>query len=576
MSRTAGALTPMMAQYRAMQADHPGCLLFFRMGDFYELFFEDAERAAAALDITLTRRGHGADGEIPMCGVPFHAVDGYLERLIRKGFKVAICEQLEDPAEAKKRGAKSLVKRDVVRIGTPGTLTEDGLLDARAHNHLAALARAGGDLALAWLDMSTGRFRTQDLTLAGLAAALAAIEPGELLVADTLEQDAQVGPLLADWRARITPLPASRFDSVSAERRLKEVFAVAALDAFGSFARAEIAAAGALLAYVELTQKGRLPRLEPPARLENAAHLVIDAASRRNLELSQSLSGTRAGSLLHAIDRTVTGPGGRLLASRLATPLCAPHAIRLRLDQIEALVEDGMWRDGLRRQLRALPDLPRALSRLSLGRGGPRDLRAIGEGLRVAAALQHELEARPGPLQVLAARSEPCPDLAEQLLGCLIEQPPLLAREGGFIAAGADARLDEERSLRDHGRKKIAAMEADLRGELGIPSLKIRHNNLIGYHIEVSATQRAKVPERFIQRQSMANATRYTTGALAELAEAISEAGMKALKHELALFDGLVAAVNARADAIARTADVLAELDVAAGLADLAVAQRYV
>ena len=345
---TVEGATPMMAQYRALKEAHPDCLLFFRLGDFYELFFEDAHAAAPVLDIALTRRPRQGEDDIPMCGVPVHSVESYIERLIRRGFKVAICEQVESPEEARRRGGhKALVRRDVIRVVTPGTLTEDSLLDPRRNNYLAAIARSQGAYALAWLDVSTGDFRTQPITPANLPAELARLEPGELLVPEPLLDSDELPSGWCDG-ARMTPLPSIRFESVAGERRLKEAFGVAALDAFGRFGRAELGACGALVDYVELTQKGRLPHLAPPRRVEPGSHMVIDGATRRNLELLTTLAGERKGSLLDAIDRTVTGAGGRLLAARIAAPLANPAEIHRRLDAVEALVEDGALRADLR------------------------------------------------------------------------------------------------------------------------------------------------------------------------------------------------------------------------------------
>jgi DNA mismatch repair protein MutS len=564
----------MIAQYRALKAQHPECLLFFRLGDFYELFFEDAKAAAPALDIALTRRGRHGDEDIPMCGVPVHSAESYLQRLIRKGFKVAICEQTEDPAEARRRGAKSIVERQVIRVVTPGTLTEDSLLDASRHNFLAALGQSQKASALAWLDISTGDFLTQPLVDGALPAELARIDPGEVLIPDTLLEVPELVPLWRDWHDRLTPLPMREFDSTGGERRLKASFEVAALDGFGSFSRAELGACGALVGYVELTQKGRLPRLAPPRRVEPGTHLAIDAATRRNLELLQSLSGDRRGSLLAAIDRTVTGAGARLLATRLAAPLAAPARIRRRLDEVEALVTDSTLREDLRAGLRGCPDLERALSRLSLGRGGPRDLAALREGLGRAATIRQQLEERSSAIaegEALSGHEELC----TLLDAALVASPPVLARDGGFIRAGWQSELDRQRDLRDQGRRHVAALESRLQQEAGIASLKIRHNNMLGYYIEVTATHRAKVPAHFVQRQSMANATRYSTKELAELESGIASAGERALALELELFETLLAAVIERAEAIAGTAQTLARLDVAAGLAELAIEQRY-
>ncbi|MDX1581267.1 MAG: DNA mismatch repair protein MutS, partial [Alphaproteobacteria bacterium] len=321
----------MMAQFLEIKARHPDCLLFYRMGDFYELFFEDAKQAAEALDITLTKRGQHQGEDIPMCGVPVHSADAYLARLIRKGFRVAVCEQTEDPAEAKKRGSKAVVERDVVRLVTAGTLTEEALLDARANNYLAALAQAEGGLGLAWLDMSTGDFRTTPVAAQELEAELARLEPGELLAAETLEGDDQLREVFSRWFSALTLQPAGQFSSTKAEGALKAHFGLKSLEGLGAFSRAELAAAGALLFYLEETQKGALPRLRAPQQQQGGTTLSIDAATRRSLELTRTLSGERRGSLLASIDETVTGAGARLLAERLAGPLTRAGAINARL-----------------------------------------------------------------------------------------------------------------------------------------------------------------------------------------------------------------------------------------------------
>ncbi|MBM3540572.1 MAG: DNA mismatch repair protein MutS, partial [Alphaproteobacteria bacterium] len=373
--------TPLMAQFWEVKRAHPDHLLFYRMGDFYELFFEDARLAAGALDIALTKRGKHDGEDIPMCGVPVHAAEVYLERLIRKGFRVAVCEQVEDPAEAKKRGSKTVVRREVVRIVTPGTLTEDSLLDARRHNYLATLAEAQAALGLAWVDISTGDFFAEPVEPARLGAVLARVAPGEIVVADRLAVRADLAAALESWRAALTPLPQARFDSENGRLRLEGHFGVKALDAFGTFTRAELAAAGALLDYVELTQKGRVPRLARPRRLAQGEVMEIDAATRRNLELTETLAGERRGSLLATVDRTVTGAGARLLAAHLVAPLTDPAAIAHRHDAVQFFLEAQETRARLRACLARAPDLERALSRLSVGRGGPRDLAALRHGL---------------------------------------------------------------------------------------------------------------------------------------------------------------------------------------------------
>ena len=592
------AATPMMVQYLDIKRAHPDCLLFYRMGDFYELFFEDAHKAAKALDITLTKRGQHGGQDIPMCGVPVHAADAYLSRLIRKGFRVAICEQMEDPALAKKRGNKSVVRRDVVRLVTPGTITEDELLDARAHNFLAALAEAGGSFGLAWLDMSTGDFLAQPLiggsgtgtegaangAAGGLAAALARLDPGELLLPERLVQRPELFEVLGEWKAALSPLPSARFDSENARARLESLYGVKALDAFGDFSRAEMAAAGALVDYLELTQKGRLPHLGPPRRLGAGAVMEIDAATRRNLELTAALAGGRDGSLLGAIDRTVTGAGARLLAARLAAPLTEPGAIDARLDMVAFLIEAEPLRAELRQRLKRCPDMERALSRLTLGRGGPRDLAGLRDALGEAAVLRGLLAADglsvpPEGIRDRARDLGVHDTLVERLTRALGPDLPLMARDGGFVAPGYAPELDELRTLRDESRRLIAGLQSEYSVETGVRSLKIRHNNVLGYYIEVTPAQAEKVPsgadQPFIHRQTLASAVRYATVELSELERKISSAADKALAVELRLFDDLVAEVAARAGEIALAARALAELDVAAALADLAAGGRW-
>jgi len=580
--------SPMMAQYLAAKAAHADALLFFRMGDFYELFFDDAVKAAAALDIALTRRGRHQGADIPMCGVPVQAAESYLTRLIRKGFRVAICEQVEDPGEARKRGGKAVVARDVVRVVTPGTLTEEALLDSRAHNYLAALAEAQGKLALAWLDMSTGEVSAQPVREEAVAAALARIDPGEILVPEHLLARPGLAAPLRELGERLTPLPAARFDSANGGRRLREIYAVQTLDGFGAFGRAEIGALGALVDYVVLTQKGRVPYLAPPRSLAETAAMEIDAATRRNLELVRTLAGERKGSLLDTIDRTLTGPGARLLATRLMAPLTDPRAIGERLDAVEYFVASADHRALVRDRLAQCPDIERALSRLSVGRGGPRDLGALREGLDLAMGLAGALmgeapSALVAGLPPLLERARrhlvPHTALAEALRRALGASLPLSARDGGFVAAGFSPALDDLRLLRDESRRLIAALQERYARETGIASLKVRHNNVIGYFVEVTATHADKLATqaegRFIHRQSLAGAARFTTADLADLAQRITSAADKALALELALFAELVDAVCAAAAAVGAAARALAEIDVAAGLAALACERSF-
>jgi len=568
--------SPMMAQYLAIKEAHPDSLLFYRMGDFYELFFDDAVKAASALDIALTKRGKHRGQDIPMCGVPVHAHEAYLAKLIAKGFRVSVCEQLEDPALAKKRGAKAVVKRDVIRIATAGTLTEDTLLDARRNNYLAALAEAQGALGLAWLDLSTGDFMTQPLEPRHLGAALARLAPSEILIAERLLADPGRFDLWADWKAQLQPLSNSRFDSENAKKRLEALFGVAAMDGFGAFTRPEIAAAGTLADYVHLTQKGALPRLAPPRRLAQGAVMEIDAATRRNLELTETLNGERKGSLLAVIDRTQTGAGARLLRRHLSAPLTDPRAIAARLDRLAYFLDAPEGRQGVRARLAKTADIERALMRLDLGRGGPRDLAAIRDTLAQVPAIRNLLAPEAGAGIARLARDLGEHDvLVDRLARALAPELPGLWRDGGFVAKGYHQGLDSQIELRDEGRRLVAALQVRYADATGIATLKIKHNNILGYHIEVPAKQAEKMGTDYIHRQTMAGAVRYTTVELSELEGKIRGAGDKALAIELEIFEQLVAEVKGRQPEIAGAARALATLDLSAGLAELAAQEGW-
>jgi len=573
---TDGAVTPMMAQYLEIKARHPDALLFYRMGDFYELFFEDAAEAAAALDIALTKRGRHLGRDIAMCGVPVHSHESYLARLIRKGFRVAVCEQLEDPAAAKRRGAKSVVKRDVVRLITPGTLTEDALLDARRHNWLCAWAEIRGDGALAWLDASTGDFHVAEVARAALGPLLARLQPAEVLVADGGE-DAALTERIAEAGAAATPVARAGFDSDGARARLERLFGVAALDAYGGFGRVQLAAMGAVAAYLELTQKGALPLVRPPVPEAVGGTMAIDAGTRRNLELTRGADGTRETSLLGAADRTVSAGGARLLEARLSAPSTDRAEIAARQEAVAAFVADRRLSAACREALRRAPDMERALSRLAVGRGGPRDLAAVRDGLAEAARLAETLADAPAAaLAEAAAALSGREELSALLDAALVAEPPAQLRDGGAVAPGHDDDLDAARRLRDEGRGVIAGMQADCAAEAGIPALKIKHNNVLGYFIEVSAAQgeallSAPLSERFIHRQTLANALRFTTVELSDLEARILNAGGRALELERGIFETLREAVLEAAPAVAGAARALAEIDVAAGFAEIAV-----
>ena len=586
----AARVTPMMEQYLEIKAANPGLLLFYRMGDFYELFFEDAEVASRALGITLTKRGKHQGEDIPMCGVPVERADDYLHRLIEKGHRVAVCEQTEDPAAARKRGNKSVVKRDVVRLVTPGTLTEDNLLDARANNYLLALARtrassSGEDrIGLAWIDISTSEFMVTEVGAGELGATLARINPNEVIVTDALYSDAVLGPLLRELPA-VTPLTRDVFDSATAERRLCDYFAVATMDGLSAMSRLEATAAAAAVTYVDRTQVGKRVPLSPPAREVTGATMAIDPATRANLELTRTLGGERRGSLLDAIDLTVTAAGSRLLAQRLAAPLTDTAAIAHRVDAVSAFVEDVAARDDLRAILRAAPDMSRALARLSVGRGGPRDLAGLRDGILAADQTLQRLQQfndLPRDLQTVAvALQRPSRDLAQEFSRALDEQLPLLKRDGSFVRAGYAAALDETRKLRDDSRRVVAEMQARYADDTGVKALKIRHNNVLGYFVEVTAQHgdklmTAPLNATFIHRQTLAGQVRFTTSELGEIEAKIANAGDRALGLELDIFEQLCAMAIDAGDDLRAAAHAFAVLDVATALSKLAVDENYV
>jgi DNA mismatch repair protein MutS len=582
----AAGASPVMAQYFEAKARQPDALVFFRMGDFYELFFEDAQKAHGALGITLTARGQHAGAPIPMCGVPVHAAEAYLAKLVRAGFKVALCEQMEDPAEARKRGSKSVVRRDVVRVVTPGTLTEEGLLDARGANRLAAVAVRAGSAAVASVELSTGEVECLSVTVAGLASALAALGPSEILVPDRLFADEAVSAALKAAGGFVQPLPQALAEPSASETRLKRLYGVETLDGFGQLSGAEVSALGLIAAHLETTQAGRLPALSPPRRAGESDVMVIDPATRNSLEIERATSGSRDGSLLAAIDRTVTAPGARLLAARLARPLLDPAAIDARLDAVAWFCEKRRERERLRDALQRLPDMARALSRLALGRGGPRDLGALRDGLSTGEAVVRLFAETKDPLvalpeEIAAALSAldlaRCPELSafrDLLADGLGPDLPSLARDGGFVAPGVRPELDQARALRDDSRRVIAGLEARLAEESGV-ALKIRHNAVLGYFVECTA--KAAEPlmapplnATFIHRQTLANQMRFTTVELAELDARIAQAAERALAIEVETFEAWRDAACAVAAPLQAAAEAAARLDVASGLAEWA------
>ncbi len=580
-TKKAEKVPPGMQQYLDIKQHYPDMLLFYRMGDFYELFFDDALEAAALLDIALTKRGLLRGEPIPMCGVPYHSAEPYLQRLIASGRKVAICEQLETPEEAKKRGYKAVVRRDVVRIVTPGTVTEEALLTPNQPNYLLSIAQATDGLSLAWVDISTGEFGTMETSPASLAADLARFQASEVVVPESLQGNPDIRTALEEYQKRVSLLPDAQADSAHAKRKLQEYYDTISLSAWGDFSRADITACGMLCDYIRVTQKDATPRLDPP-RKHAATHLMqLDAATHRNLELTQTLSGERQGSLIAVLDNTVTAAGGRMLGTRLNQPLANISLIQDRLEAVGWAVRyDG--RDALRAQLRECPDLERALGRLHVGRGGPRDMVTIMNGLVLATSIYGQLralvsDALPLPAEIttlMEGLSDYSP-LTEELSRALKEEPPMLARDGNFIEAGYHPALDEFRSLRDESRRIIASMQNEYIKQSGINSLKIKHNNVLGYFIEITRRHEAQAPQEFIHRQTMKDALRYTTVALGETEQKILRASDQALKLELELYDALLEKIQAESGRIIATARSLAMLDVYTSLADMAIKRDY-
>ena len=577
----------MMAQYLEIKAANPDCLLFYRMGDFYELFFEDSVIAARALGIMLTKRGKHRGEDIPMCGVPVERANDYLQKLIALGHRVAVCEQLEDPAEAKKRGAKSVVRRDVVRLVTPGTITEEALLDPARANAFVALARVRGadggfTYGLASVDISTGAFLVSERAEEALAAELARLEPREIVLAEALFRDAKLKSTLDARGAPVTPMRDAG-EGAMAERRLMEFYGVATLAGFGALAPAELAASALAVLFVERTQKAERPALARPSSLQESGALEIDAATRANLEISRTLGGEREGSLLSVLDLTVTPAGARLLAERIAAPATDPEKIAQRLDAVNFFVDAPQLREGLRARLARAPDLARALSRLSLQRGGPRDLAAISSALGAARDIGCFLLATGAPLEIaqdLAALERADAALEARIAESLVQEPPADRRAGGFIARGVDVALDEACDLRDQSRQVVASFQAKYVEATQIRQLRVKHNNFLGYFFEVPQAQgerllRPPFEGQFTHRQTMADAMRFSTRELVELDAKIASASETAAARETALFDDLCAAVLAKAPELRSLSESFARLDVFASLAELAARREW-
>ncbi len=575
-------LTPMMAQYISVKEQYQEMLLFYRMGDFYEMFFHDAEVAAKALGIALTHRGKIDNRDIAMCGVPVHSLDGYLARLIQNGHKVAICEQSETPEAFKKRGGKGPLPRGVVRVVTPGTLQEDDLLQAHQHNFLAAIGRVSSELAIAWADMSTGDFFVQSCVEADIETVLARLQAAELIYAADLAE--RLNFVQSDLSAsyHLSPEPSALFDHKKATKRLAEFYEVSTLQGFGQFTPPMLSAAGGLLAYLQRTQLQQMPRLSPPKISLKQAFLDIDAATRKSLELTQTLSGERAGSLLHAIDFTRTAAGARLLHGRISAPLTDRFQIELRLGLASWYSEQPVLCQQVSDHMKMIPDLNRSLSRIASGRGGPRDLASLAEGLCGArqiaiTCLSSEHIDMNDEITRLCAIAQTPAHLGDQILPALADEPPLMVRDGGFIRKGYDSQLDHMREMRDESRRLIARLQADYAEQTGISSLKIKHNNVLGYHIDVRAVHGEKLlgNENFIHRQTTAQSVRFTTTALSDLEKQLSSAADRALALEVQLFEKLADIICQASEQIAEAAHALACLDIAQATARLSERHNF-
>ncbi|MBL0317996.1 MAG: DNA mismatch repair protein MutS [Alphaproteobacteria bacterium] len=574
----------MMRQYLEIKQAHADCLLFYRMGDFYEMFFEDALTAAPILGIALTKRGKHDDQDIPMCGVPFHSCEHYLDKLIRYGLKVAICEQLETPEQAKKRGYKAVVNREVVRIITPGTITEDALLESHSTHYLAALVGRKQQFAIAWVDISTGEFWVSPSTPLTLASDLARVAPKELVFPESMLGEQSYRSLLMEWKKTLSPQADSFFEGARADRHLKQCFNVSVLDSIGDLSQEETTACGVLVEYLLLTQKGKLPYLRLPRRQVPNHFMNIDAATRRNLEMTQTLSGEKRGSLLATIDYTQSGSGARLLSTMLAMPLANSIAIGQRLDIVEWFGHHPHEREVLRLHLKHMADIERALARITIDRGGPRDMLAIRQSLATLAEIRQMFDGQdvlrasmPKGLLAMLNNLGGAHGLCDELTSALADDVPMLARDGGFIRQGFHARLDELRDLQLHGAERVQQLRDKYREQTGVMTLKIAHNQVVGYYIEVNAQHRAKMDDAvFIHKQTMHQAMRYTTVELQDLEQAILSSSEESMSIEIACFEQLVTSIKQQAEYLMKVAYSAAQLDVTSALAQLAVEKKWV
>lgn len=592
MAKKSDSTTPMLRQYFEIREQYKGYLLFYRMGDFYEMFFDDAKTASKALDITLTSRGEYEGEKIPMCGVPFHAYESYLARLIKQGYKVAICEQTEDPQEAKKRGSKSVVRREVIRLVTAGTLNEDNLLDSKRNNYILCLAKLQNRLGAAWLDISTGDFYTQEILVQAdneteiLNTILTKLQPTEILISDAYFQIPGVFNVFNEYKEQISVLAQARFNTENARKRLQEIYQVETIEAFGSFSRAEITAAGLLLDYVFQTQRGHMPHLEKPSKVDDRAMMEIDGITRRSLELVDNLHGNKKNSLLSVIDRTKTAVGSRLLAHWISNPLLDVKRINNRLEGVSFFIENKGIREDLGALFKTLPDAEHAISRLSTNRGGPRDMAIVSAVLSVLPKIENLLVSGNNDVMLgescaiikeIIGKLGHYDQLVDKLRRALKEELPAQARDGNFVREGYYPPLDEIRRLQNEGHNLILNLQEKYIEKTGISSLKVKYNNVIGYFIEVQnkfTTEMLANPE-FIHRQSVLNATRFVTVELSELENKIRTAAEKSLALELEIYSDLTTEILSRSDNIIQTAKVLGMADVLSSLAELAVEKNY-
>jgi DNA mismatch repair protein MutS len=576
------SITPMMQQYLDVKKRYNDYLLFYRMGDFFELFYDDAITASKALDIVLTRRGKAQGADIPMCGVPHHACENYLNKLIKLGHKVAICDQMETPEEAKKRGGyKAVVKRDVIRVVTPGTLTEDTLLDASATNYLLALNLGkAGIIALAWCDISTGEIYFSSVKNENIFSEIERINPKEIIINDDILNDKNFSDLLNNYRKILSSHSKSFFDANKAERKLKEVFKVAALDAFGSFEKEELGSLGALMEYIEITQVGKLPRFSAPKKSEEKTFLEIDSSSFSSLEIFRSASGETAHSLYGMLNETNTNAGARLLQKTLARPLINKKHIDARLDAVEFFTKNDTILNNVRGILKTIPDFERIISRIHLGRSNPRDLGALRDGLKSALRLV-EIFSFNNSTKIPAEIKENISGIAnfDSLINLLdnaiIDLPPINLNEGGFIKPGFNAKLDDYRNTKQNSENIKTGLQDKYIKETGINSLKIKDNNVIGMFIEITASHLDKIPANFLHRQTTANYVRYTTEDLRKVENEIINSANYAINLELEIYQNLINEIILFSENIIKTSVSISNTDLISSFAFLAIKNNF-